>query len=75
MGAEEPVCRNTKVCYHSTRASCWIRYEKIFMLTFNSSPNDRILDWFKSKAFADNEMKLVRMMIFVFDRVENIMGN
>ena len=40
----------------------------------NSSPNDKILDWSKLKAFADDKIKLAKMMIFVFDRIENILG-
>ena len=35
-------------------------------------PNHKILD--RSKAFADNKVKLAILMIFVFDRVENIVG-
>ena len=39
---------------------------------FNSLPNDKILDWSKLKAFADNNLYIALMMIYVFDRVENI---
>ena len=38
----------------------------------NSSPNDKILDVSKLKAFADDKMNVARIMIPVFDRVENI---
>ena len=42
---------------------------------FNSLPNDKTLDWSKSKAFADDRKKVLNVMIFlVFDRVENIGG-
>ena len=41
---------------------------------FNSLPNDTILDWFKLKALADDKTKLAKMMIFVCDRVQNIVG-
>ena len=41
---------------------------------FNSLPNDKFLDWFKLKALADEKTKLAKMMIFVCDRVENIVG-
>ena len=41
---------------------------------FNSVPNNEILDWSKLKAFADNKIKLANMMIFAFERVENIVG-
>ena len=40
----------------------------------NPLPNDRILNWPKFKAFGDNKMKLAMMIIFVFDRIENILG-
>ena len=32
------------------------------------------LDWSKLKAFADDKIKALKMMIFVFDRTENIVG-
>ena len=41
-------------------------------LCVNSLPNDKILDMTKVKAFADNEINEVQVMISVFDRVENI---
>ena len=31
----------------------------------------KILDWTKLKAFADDKIKVFKMMIFVFDKVEN----
>ena len=39
---------------------------------FNPLPNDKILDWFELKASADNNLKVVKMMNYVLDRVENI---
>ena len=39
-----------------------------------SLPNDKILDWSKLKAFADKKIKVLKKMISVFDRVENIVG-
>ena len=41
---------------------------------FNSLPNDKILDWSKLKAFADDKLKVATIMIFVLDSVENIVG-
>ena len=35
-------------------------------------PKDKILDWSKLKAFAEDKIKVIKMMVFVFDRVENI---
>ena len=43
-------------------------------LFVNSLPNNIILDWSKLKAFADNNLKVAAMMIYLFDTVENIMG-
>ena len=40
----------------------------------NSIPNDKILDCSKLKAFVDDKIEVLKMMIFVFDRVKNIVG-
>ena len=40
----------------------------------NTLPNDKILAWYKLKAFADDKVTVAKLMIFVFDRVENIVG-
>ena len=39
-----------------------------------SLPNNKILDWSKMKVFEDDKIKVLEMMIFVIDRVENIVG-
>ena len=39
---------------------------------FNSLPNNKILDLSKLKAFADDKATVAKMMISLFDRVENI---
>ena len=36
--------------------------------------NDKILDWSKFKAFADDKIHVAEIMIYLFDREENIMG-
>ena len=41
---------------------------------FNSLPYDKNLDWSKLKALADDKIKVLKMIIFVFDSVENILG-
>ena len=41
---------------------------------FNSLPNNKILDWLKLKAFADNNSNVSRKLKFAFGRVENIVG-
>ena len=38
----------------------------------NPLPNDKILAHSKWKPFADDKVRIVKTMIFVFDRVENI---
>ena len=40
----------------------------------NSLPNKKILDLSKLKTLADDKKELAEMMIFVFDKVENIVG-
>ena len=37
-------------------------------------PHDQILDKSKLKAFADDKYNVTKMIISVFDRVENIVG-
>ena len=40
----------------------------------NSLPKDSFLDWTKFKAFADNKLDVAKMIISVFERIENIVG-
>ena len=40
----------------------------------NSLPNDKILDWPKLKAFADDKTNVNEKFIFGLERVENIVG-
>ena len=39
---------------------------------FNPLPDDKISDWFKLKAFADDKLNVTKMIISVFDRVETL---
>ena len=41
-------------------------------LLFNPLPDEKILDQTKFKAFADENLNVTKMIISVFDRVENI---
>ena len=41
---------------------------------FNSLPNNEILESIKLKAFAGNKINMAKMMISVFDKIENIVG-
>ena len=43
-------------------------------LLCNSLPNDKILDWSKLKAFADNKIEVLKKMSLVFKRAKNIVG-
>ena len=40
----------------------------------NSLPDNKILDETKFNAFADDKLNVTKMIISVFDRVENIVG-
>ena len=40
----------------------------------NSLPNNKILDWTKLKAFANDKLDSAKVMISVYNRVENIVG-
>ena len=46
----------------------------VLLALINSLPIDKFLDRSKLKVFAEDNLKVVRMMIYVFDRVENIVG-
>ena len=39
-----------------------------------SLQNDKTLDWFKLKAFADDKINVIEKLKFVLERVENIVG-
>ena len=39
---------------------------------FNSLPNDKILDWSKFKAFADDKINETKELTFVLEREESI---
>ena len=41
---------------------------------FKSCPNDKIFAWSKLKAFADKKLNVGIIIIYVFDREENIVG-
>ena len=41
---------------------------------FDSLPNDKILDWYKLKALADDEIIVTPKLKFVLRSIENIVG-
>ena len=46
----------------------------MFHLSVNSLPNDKILDWSKLKAFADDLIRVMENLKFVLGRAESIVG-
>ena len=46
----------------------------LFDKEFNSLPNNKILDWSKLKAFADDKINVTEKLKFVLERVEDIVG-
>ena len=48
------------------------RYQEVYY--FNSSPNDKLLNVTKLKAFAADKLNVAKMMISLFDRVEKTVG-
>ena len=42
--------------------------------SLNSLPNNRILNWSKLKAFANDKINMAKKLKFVLRRVENVMG-
>ena len=63
--------RRCKWCYETsiTRKETSNKF-----LPFNSLPYDKILDWSKLKAFADENFNITKTIISVCDKVENIAG-
>ena len=43
-------------------------------LNLDSLPNNKILDWSKLKAFAEDKMNVTYELKFVSERIENIFG-
>ena len=41
---------------------------------FDSLPNNNFLDSVKFQAFADDNLSVAKIMVSIFDRVENIVG-
>ena len=48
--------------------------EIIHVSTFNSLPNDNILDWSKFKPFAYDKINVTEKLKFFLERIENIVG-
>ena len=54
--------------------SIWKSLKFVVWGRVNPLPDDKISDFSKLKAFADDKMNVAKMMIYVFDRPENIVG-
>ena len=60
--------------------SKYFQIEQVLSFSFckkgyvNSLPNNKILNVTKLKAFVDDKLTVARMMIFLFDKVENTVG-
>ena len=54
--------------------SIWAGQNLCHILGVYSIPNDKILDWFKLKAFADNKRKVNEKLKFGLGRVKKIVG-
>ena len=48
--------------------------DTVFKSLFKSFPNNKVLDWSKLKAFADNKINVTEKLKFDLERVENIVG-
>ena len=60
-----------KCCHPSKLGSVLLNYFS-FELTLHSLPDDKIVDWYKLKQFADNTLKCISNEKHVPYRVENI---
>ena len=50
------------------------RLPKVFFHTLKSMPKDKVLDFSKFRAFADNKIIVTQNFKFTLERVENIVG-
>ena len=62
------------IVYTSISPFLTIFSKPLFPESFNSLPNDKNLHWPKFKAFSDDNLNVAKMMISLYDRVENIVG-
>ena len=51
-----------------------IKTKNFILMILNPFPHDKISDQTKLKAFADNKLNVTKMIISVFDRVQNMVG-
>ena len=58
----------------SEEENCFYYVYCLTLYSDNTLPNDKILDVTKLKAFADDKLNVTKMMISLYDRVENTLG-
>ena len=57
------------------RRKCWLPvFKRLLSLGRLSVPNNKILDWSKLKAFAEDKISVNEKLKFGFGRVKNIVG-
>ena len=69
---KEIISEEVAILRSGMAGDCLTLYHTV--LTFSPLPNGKILDKSKFKAFADDKINVVEMMISLCDRVENIVG-
>ena len=60
--------------FHASIIRRFVPWYKASKRCINSLPNNKILEGSNLKAFADNKIKLDKMLIVVFEGIENIVG-
>ena len=53
--------------------SYWLE-DLLSLYSFNPFPHDKNLDQTKLKAFAEDKLNVTKMIVSMFDRIENIVG-
>ena len=56
------------------QASLTSNFNMILFNILNSLPHDKIPDWSKLKAFADDKLDLIKIIKSLFDRLKNTVG-
>ena len=68
-------CEKRRKCNSPAFFPLFKMFSEAYYLRFvNPLPDNKILDQTKLKAFADDKLNVTKMIISVFDRVENIVG-
>ena len=59
-------------CMVKGQLGCLFCCDISIIIILKSVPNDKILHWSKLKAFADDKIKVLKMFIFVVDRLKTL---